>query len=796
MGIREGLLLRQYIDERAGKAEEMKQRAKLYQAQAKGYEADVQLKGLQIMQALQMQRQLLDLYGPPEAGTSPGAPGSAPGTGPSATSPTPPAQYSQPLRDMLTQYKQEGAEVSVEPPPPVSPTTRAPASPLPLPAPPYQGTGQAPEPRADAALDQQPGEPSVKERVYAAGRMGDPPKIPGVDTLTPQFRVKVAGVAARLGMQPDDLLRIMSFETGGTFDPSVKNRAGSGATGLIQFMPETAKSLGTTTEALSRMTPEEQLDYVEKYLAPYTGKLGTLQDAYMAVLSPKAIGQPADTPLFTQGTTAYLQNAGLDVSGRGVVTVGDATQMVARYGAQSPQTPVTAPAPTLPLAPAPAVPPSVPRAPESRVAGPGAPAPAAETFPPMAEMEAISTRKALYGEAPPGTAPAPSAVPTTLQGQFVPPGPPDPEVNKLKRLSHILFANGKAQEGLAVVKYANEQQRLLDASHLYHAVLSQRSLSPEMRRQVLAAYGALLVQADKLEAAGQVMKSQLPLSGRELVEQADAQVRTVLLEQIQRGQAPDIGTARRIVQGEKLAQATAAAEYTTRAREETRSSVQAGRPAGEVLKDRALQYYERATGDRADATLPLSEFRQREKDKTIVQLSKAQSQQLDTIMQVVPIVAQIQDYVDQIYGPGGVLDNLTPQERLWLGSQRGLEQLMQQYPVLTAAARYVDANAEALARGLRGARGAMTEGDVERAKAALPNFKTLFDLRPGVGLTLRGPGLSLSPSVALPDTRDVAVQVTNDLVTTINNTTGAILGTKAFRHPGLHLGGGPVGASF
>jgi hypothetical protein len=575
----------------------------------------------------------------------------------------------------------------------------------------------------------------------------------------------------------------MSFETGGTFDPSVKNRAGSGATGLIQFMPETAQALGTTTEELARMTPEQQLEYVEKYLAPYKGKLGNLQDAYMAVLSPRAIGQAADAPLFTQGSLAYWQNAGLDREGKGVVTVGDAAQMVRDYGRASPQTLVTAPAPTTPVAPA--SPHSTP-----------APQPAAAEHT-LAEDEAISTRKALYGEPPPGTAAQPpSAQPATLPGQVVPPGPPDPEVTKLKRLSHILFVNGKAQEGLAVMRYANEQQRLLDASHLYHAVLSQRHVSPEMRRQVLASYGALLVQADKLQEAGAVMKSQLPLSGRELIEQADAQVRTVLLEQIQRGQEPDIGTARRIVQGEKLAVAGRQAEITTRAREETKASIQAGRPASDVLKDRALQYYDRASGDRADATLPLAEFRQLEKDKKIIQLSKAQAQQLDTIMQAVPIVAQIQDYVDQIYGPGGVLENLTPGERHLLGSVKGLAQLAQVYPVLTAASRYVDANAEALARGLRGARGAMTEGDVERAKAALPNFKALFDLRPGVGLTLRGPGLTLSPKVSLPDTRDVALRVMDDLVSTINRTTGAMLGNPTFRHPGLHLGGGQSGGGF
>lgn len=40
----------------------------------------------------------------------------------------------------------------------------------------------------------------------------------------------------------------------------------TGATGLIQFMPKTAKALGTSTEALARMSFERQLDYVQEYL--------------------------------------------------------------------------------------------------------------------------------------------------------------------------------------------------------------------------------------------------------------------------------------------------------------------------------------------------------------------------------------------------------------------------------------------------------------------------------------------------------------------------------------------------
>ena len=135
-----------------------------------------------------------------------------------------------------------------------------------------------------------------------------------------EFKSKVIGIAKNLDMNPNHLMAVIAFETGETFSPSVKNAAGSSAVGLIQFMKPTAKSLGTTTKRLSDMTAEDQLDYVEQYLAPYKGRLSSLEDAYMAVLYPIAIGQPNDFPLFLSGTVAYTQNSKLDQNDDGTIT--------------------------------------------------------------------------------------------------------------------------------------------------------------------------------------------------------------------------------------------------------------------------------------------------------------------------------------------------------------------------------------------------------------------------------------------------------------------------------------------
>lgn len=155
-----------------------------------------------------------------------------------------------------------------------------------------------------------------------------PRSVIGWERTTPAFRAKVGEIAHRLGIDPIWLAAIMSFETGGTFSPSIRNMAGSGATGLIQFMPETARGLGTSTEDLARMDALAQLDWVERYFRPYRGRMNSLQDAYMAVLWPAAVGRGPDAVLFRHPTVAYRQNAGLDWNRDGQITAREATRKV------------------------------------------------------------------------------------------------------------------------------------------------------------------------------------------------------------------------------------------------------------------------------------------------------------------------------------------------------------------------------------------------------------------------------------------------------------------------------------
>jgi len=116
--------------------------------------------------------------------------------------------------------------------------------------------------------------------------------------LTP-FAQKIKQVAANINADPIDLATLISFETAGTFSPSIRGPVVKGrgrAVGLIQFMPETSRELGTTSEALAQMSQVEQMDYVERYLVKRGFKGGGLKQLYSTVFAghPNARGSISD----------------------------------------------------------------------------------------------------------------------------------------------------------------------------------------------------------------------------------------------------------------------------------------------------------------------------------------------------------------------------------------------------------------------------------------------------------------------------------------------------------------------
>lgn len=143
--------------------------------------------------------------------------------------------------------------------------------------------------------------------------------------VSPVFRERVWWIADTLGLDPDDLMSCMAWESAESFRPDIRNAAGSGATGLIQFMPSSAIGLGTTTARLAAMTAEDQLNYVYKYFRPFAGRLNNLGDIYMAILWPAGVGKSDDYVLWNKASkpTTYRQNAGLDVNKNGSITRGE-----------------------------------------------------------------------------------------------------------------------------------------------------------------------------------------------------------------------------------------------------------------------------------------------------------------------------------------------------------------------------------------------------------------------------------------------------------------------------------------
>ena len=146
------------------------------------------------------------------------------------------------------------------------------------------------------------------------------------EKVNPEIRTdfikKIKEVSSYLGIQPNWLMAVINFESNETFSGSVKNSI-TNAVGLIQFMPNTAESLGTTTFLLENMGEVAQLDYVKKYYTPYKSKITNFIDLYFATFFPIAIGKPLTYVLGTTNIPPSLiaaSNPVFDINTDGKIT--------------------------------------------------------------------------------------------------------------------------------------------------------------------------------------------------------------------------------------------------------------------------------------------------------------------------------------------------------------------------------------------------------------------------------------------------------------------------------------------
>jgi hypothetical protein len=151
-------------------------------------------------------------------------------------------------------------------------------------------------------------------------------KVKGADKSA--FIRKVKQVAYMLGYDPEWVMFVMNNESG--FKSEAINPH-SGATGLIQFMPETASWLGTSISELKSMTRNQQLDWVLKYYQKWkrSGKKArNSTDLALITFYPYAVNQPDNYKIGSEKSierakTITKQNPGLDMDKDGFISVLD-----------------------------------------------------------------------------------------------------------------------------------------------------------------------------------------------------------------------------------------------------------------------------------------------------------------------------------------------------------------------------------------------------------------------------------------------------------------------------------------
>jgi hypothetical protein len=144
------------------------------------------------------------------------------------------------------------------------------------------------------------------------------------DKMSNDFINKVESVCRELEIPSDWLVGVMWHES--RLNSKIVNRIG--ATGLIQFLPSTAKGLNTTTKKLLEMSDTAQLNYVGKFYKNMKGLCRERTDLYLYTFFPSAIlGKWSNSAVLKSATIAPASvayyNPGLDHNKDGVVTVGE-----------------------------------------------------------------------------------------------------------------------------------------------------------------------------------------------------------------------------------------------------------------------------------------------------------------------------------------------------------------------------------------------------------------------------------------------------------------------------------------
>jgi hypothetical protein len=135
-----------------------------------------------------------------------------------------------------------------------------------------------------------------------------PAKVSG--KTSPEFNKKLQQIADKLGINFDDLYKIIKFESAGSFSPS-SHDPDNVSVGLIGFTEPTAKQLGTSKAELGQMSAEDQLDYVYRFYKMVGAKPGdNVATLYMRTFMPAFVNSPDNTVLGQKGGGALILPSG------------------------------------------------------------------------------------------------------------------------------------------------------------------------------------------------------------------------------------------------------------------------------------------------------------------------------------------------------------------------------------------------------------------------------------------------------------------------------------------------------
>lgn len=141
------------------------------------------------------------------------------------------------------------------------------------------------------------------------------------------FKAKLIDICQKLRINPNWLLLVMIKES--DLDPKKRNPR-STASGLIQFMEQTARDLGTSIHSIRNMSGVEQLDYVFKYYKPYAGKMTCVEDVYLVTFMPGYFGSRNDDSKNMGGSRIAALNNVIDLNDDGQIKMGEFKKYVTK----------------------------------------------------------------------------------------------------------------------------------------------------------------------------------------------------------------------------------------------------------------------------------------------------------------------------------------------------------------------------------------------------------------------------------------------------------------------------------